>query len=650
MMGVVIYFIVIFIAYLPFIPGIILYILFGVYSFGPDRIILLPNDITSGVIFVGFVGISILMVCSALLRRARPRFVGLIQAALLVGTFLVFYLYNIDKYHVALTDSYEMMAGAVEIIYKHRYSFIHKASFGSSLFIIPFMIVCVDEFMAQLAIVFYAALSYLLSVRLWRELKIFDESEKENYHLFIFLLIVNPMFVSIARTISYEPIVIFLFVLLLHIQLKLLDVSMLNKLRSYLSHIIMMFIMLGLLILIRVNYLVVFGLPTILVLLFFYLHVLSSHKDSTGLHRNVYLYFALTLVFSGLLLLLAEALTPTWFKSSSIPAARMFNIYNLLAHLLCSLYVILSAINAPASRQFFPMQIYVLFKVSVLNIAVGIIMLSMVLYVLRRMLRISRYSFYARYLILLMLIDVFFFSAYSGWQARYLIPTLYLEILLFAKALYGLPMASPNKGVDREKPIPEKPTGSDHRIRVCWRRINWKIVGIVFIILVAVSNATMAVLNWRDDAVIFDNIGTRKDDVEQIFRIIRDFDQERKILFTSLEALAVFYNEKMKLGLEIFFVYEFFLENRVTQRSIKFVVSIIRKFVLDGYAVFYLAGWPEINGYRPSSSFMNVKDFFAILLEKFDYDILLCGHLSKEITQGRKSPTFLLLHIISPAH
>lgn len=616
--------------------GLVNYSIAGVYPFDYDRVVMLPKDADQLALYLIIMGLCSLLLAAFVRLFSVNSFTKYLKmvikdankaffTALLSVLFVILYVLNIDDSHFSIMDSYELMAGALEIAYNQKYSFLHKAAPGASLALIPFLYFQPSEFAAQIAIIVYSALAYIAIIYLWYKVSVYKKEESEYFYIFGLLVIINPMFVAVSRTISYEPI------LLLVVSLLLLKVYNITTGRYGLSDLLLTWALLAYTVAIRVNYIIVIVGPTLLVLL---LYFTWSHIFVTKNVRKLVLallYVALVGVSS---LALGLLLLPEWAQHAP-SMESMFNWKNLSRNLSCTLYILVSAVNTPPSRSLFRFLLIELSKLSALNIVLGLIMFSIFIRGIVDLLRRMELRFFGIYIILLILGNTLFFASYGGWQARYLCVPVLLELFVVAKVICALFINRPGR---------MEPT-SMLKFRIFRLIKNVAAIGLILMTTLAASNSAMVVINWRAESVMMENstqISVKE--LEEVFTYMSK-SPGRKIVFTTYEATAVFYRYKLKANFEIFFVYEFFIRNKIEDVTIKQVLDMISWYLANNYSVFYLAGWPEIDGYRPPTSLLNFGYFYELLLSSSKHSIIEVGPETRRQSWSHTAPIYILLVI-----
>lgn len=621
--------------------GIFSYMITGLYPFGKPPIVMLPIGLLDWIIYL----LVLFSVCILLIlifngKTVAHRIFGFLLIGILGCLFVFLYFFNIDGHHVSIMDSYELAAGALEIAYYLRYPFMHKVPFGASLAIIPFAL-SKDEFIIQIGIISYVILLILLSVKLWRKLLFFGEAEKNYFPIFVFLIIINPMIVAISRTISYEPIMLLILSLILTLHVDLLKYETYVNTKKTIKKLTLLALFFVFIIMIRVNYIVVFVLPSFLTCGLYYLSIfLNAIYKQRRLERKAVFYLVYLLVEAVFLYLLARSLIPGWATNSSA-LGRMFSIRRMLIGILAGLYVVISSINAPPARTLFMYGLFELRKFNILNLILGAIIFVGILKLLIKLLRSNEYRFLAMYLILTMLFNIGFYATYGGWQARYLLPTLYITIFLVAKVIASLVIGTPDLLESKKNSLEN--FKSKKSIVIYYKALR---SAFILMCLIATTNAFIAVFYWNTVPVAFDNsCGILSDDAfSELFQIVKSYsDTKTTILFTSLEALAVFYKYKLGLKIEIFFVYKFFIENTINNKTVEELINAIYTYMFKGYTILYLAGWPEIDGYRPPTSEKSFAYFYATLKQTFNYIILKEGPIRARQSQNLEKQIYELL-------
>lgn len=617
--------------------GVIDHSLAGVYPFDYDKVVMLPRDAMQLIVYLVVVGLSLVLLAGLMLFNLVDRFVSpLRKIARNVDTifpmvalsvlFVILYALNLDDSHFSTTDSYELMAGALEMAYDQKYSFLHKAAPGASLALIPFLYFQSSEFMAQIAIVIYSALAYVTIIYLWRKVNVYGRDESKYFYVFGLAVIINPMFVAISRTISYEPI------LILVVSLILLKMYNITSGKYGLMDFIFLWVLLAYTVTLRVNYLIVIVGPTLLaLLLYFAWKYIFAARDV----KEFVLAFLYIVLVGGSSFALGVVLLPEWAQQGS-SLMRIFDWRHFLGNLPATLYVVASSMNTPPSRSLFGFLLFELSKFSVLNITLGLVLLLVFARGVKDILMRSDLRFFGIYIVLLVLSDVLFFTAYEGWQARYLSISILLELFVITKVMYAIVFAgeSGDKKLD-----PSLGPGLSRRVR------KLAVFSFALMLMLAVSNSTMAVINWQTNSVRMDNSDQLSaKEFEEIFIYI-DKLPGRKIIFTTYEAAAVFYRYKLRADFEVFFVYEFFITHGINNATMKYVLDNMSWYLARNYSVFYLAGWPEIDKSEPSFLSKKFSDFYELLLSNSEYDIIKVGPKTKRQSHYRIDPIYILLAI-----
>ncbi|MEM4676947.1 MAG: hypothetical protein QXY55_03565 [Candidatus Korarchaeota archaeon] len=618
--------------------GAINYLVAGIYPFDYDRVVILPRDIIQFVLYIIVVGLAALLLAAFMrlsylndlfgyLRKIIKSADKALSILVLSILFIILYVLNIDDSHFSIMDSYELMAGALEIIHDQKYSFLHKAAPGGSLALIPFMLLQPTELASQIAIIIYSALAYVAIIYTWYKVNVYEKKESKYFYLFGLLVIANPMFVAISRTISYEPI------LLLVLSLLLLKVYNITTGKHRLSDFLLVWILLVYVITLRVNYIVVIVGPTLLVLfLYFTWSYIISAKNLKGF-VIAFTYLALMGISS---LVSAIALLPEWARQGS-NVAVLFSWRYFIENLPGTLYILASAINSPPSRTAFRFLLFELLKISAMNIILGVIIFRILVTGIIDLLRKKDLRFFGMYVILLMLSNVLFFTSYEGWQARYLCISILLELFVITKAMYAMVFAPSGKYNNIEQ---------THRSKYGLSRYTRMfIISFTLMVMLAASNSAITAISWQSESVRVDNSDQlMAREFEEVFTYINQF-HGKKIVFTSYEAAATFYKYKLRADFSIFFVYEFFSKKGIYNDTIRYLLDEMSSYLAENYLVFYLAGWPEIDGHSFSPSQENYSSFYKYLLSSSEYDIIRVGPETKRQSRFIIAPIYILLAI-----
>lgn len=611
----------------------------GFYPFGYSREVLIPSNLIMLIVVLSVMFLLIFVIIIFLDLELLEKFYSWrhsnkVMALIVAVLFSILYLYNVDGGHVALMDSYELLAGAIQISRGEEYSFLHKAAYGGSLALIPAVLISLDEFVAQLFIILYALLSYIVGAFIWRSIRLESKYEDKYMWLFLILLIVNPMFVAISRTISYEPILLFELSLLILVMTRILNEKYLET-----SRIIVLYLLLGMLLALivsmRVNYIIVIGGPIAFTMLKYYFDKLLVKKKIKLFVSHILLAGAVgVLVF-----LYSRTLVPTWIgrDSGSGMLSILFNIDNFARVIWSSTYIILSFMNAPPARRLFPFMLAALLKASIVNIIVGLLFLSVAYKGWRILYANENTKYISLMLALLVLFDWLFYSMFGGFQARYLVIAIFILTFFFVKGLMVIIANQVNTHPSARKLLIRIPTLD---LKLSKRR---KMIIILFLMFVA-YNSAITVSYWRYPIVKSDNTAnTTHADIEEMFRMIDGYGKYPKIIFTTLEALVEFYKYKMHLKIEIFYVYKYFIINGLTPETFENLVNTIRDYLNRGYTVFYLAGWPEIDGYSFLTPHANYKDYYNFMKRIFDYTFLRAGPIGTRASRYFIGPEYELL-------
>ncbi len=588
----------------------------GIFVYGYSKIVLFP-DIVGFIIYLYGAILTFYLVYSMLCGlEIDQRKMGFIFVVL----FALVYLYKVDSDHFILTDSYTLLANTVDLMDGNglRYNF----SLSFALFILPFMALYLDEFAAQLGIIFYQGLALLF---LYKFLRLY--LPRNASYIIILLVMMNPLYVAVSRTISYEPILFFLFSLNLYMLGRILEKMDKNE-RISMIYLFFEGVILVLISLVRFPYIIIVVIPSYAILILrIIVRISEKSPDVTSFY---YIKHLMALLLMGLVNYL---IVVSLINMNNVVNVVSENVEFSISRFLLLTFMSTSVPNTIPFRTGFLNYIFATGAILFFNVIVEPIVLLLVflgfIYVGKRDRWISGY------LALIALTNISAFSIYREFQTRYLYLCTLVGIIFFGVGLYVLVSQYRTK---------RRNLSRNSRTLIS---LLVKVLLVIFIIInVTILNATIMVSNWDHPAVkIANSSQISKEDIERLYEVIGSYKGEKIIFSSAMVSASYFYNYKYDIGLTIIGLGAILDVYGVNNETLRYILSLINEYVEDGYIVFYIASWPEIDGYHPRDSDYSFSWFYSNLKRSCNYTLLLQGPYTYRTSWKYYAPAYELLLI-----
>ena len=120
----------------------------------------------------------------------------------------------------------------------------------------------------------------------------------------------------------------------------------------------------------------------------------------------------------------------------------------------------------------------------------------------------------------------------------------------------------------------------------------------------------------------------------------------KKVIFSSAATSMLFYYRyRYKADYEIFGLGELFARYPIDWKSLRYLSRVINHYIKEGYYVFFLATWPEIDDYRPHGYEFGYGWIYKKIKETSDYEVLLVGPYVYRVSWKRYAPIYELVII-----
>ncbi len=555
--------------------GIIDRRLVGYYVYGYDKILFLPFNPLSIVCLIIVIVLFYSVIENKELILMNKYNLRIVFLALLVGL-LVFL--NLDGDHSAIVDSYVLLAGAVDIIDGGGIS--TRLCYPSpSLLLVPF-IVMKSEFFAQIGIALYFVVFLLMSSRLIELLT----QEKGLKYLFVVSLVANPMMIVLARTLSYEAILLMLLALQLNLFYYLTNFH--TKGKDYYKALMAFLVVNELIVFVNIPHILIVVAPAIVIL---FLH--NLYRLLEGELRDSLITLLLLLAFSFIYihsawLLLKPRYSPDKILKSFSPTQDI-----LTRHIVLETYLMLLPLNGFPVRSGF--AFYLLKTENMLLLAIFIAPMSVYMFArgIFEGIRNSKTRSLSLHMLFVFVLDFLFFMFYVGWQARYLILMIYIEsVFIF--------MAFPRITKQQIKDTDVVDIGVSKKFLAVVKSVSklLLIASLFYVLLMSTANSSILVYHW-DASSVFDvnSVNATENELISTFEIIKNH-AGKKVVFTYLYALIYFYRYKLGIdNLTIESICQYFRYG-FNEKTFSNFLLVLEYYMGSGYIVFYLAGWPELDG------------------------------------------------------
>ncbi len=517
-------------------------------------------------------------------------------------------------------ESYVALTGALEIINGHGFSYEYYGSVGPALvMVIPFLIHA-SEWIGQLIIALYGAL--LVPLAYWFALR-YGFSELEAL-IFPLIIAVSPFFVVLSRVSEYDIIGTFftaLFFIILSYAIR--------KPRSNIA-VVLLAIFGCTIVLMRIVNLILVG-PLMLVL---------AAKSLREKKLN-FLLPLLVLVVGALIYL---AIFPTERIKIFTGARGAFSFgFHVPAIAAATLSIIFSPLYTPKESIYF----YTNFQRSFNQTP---ILMTTLVFIQLVFILVGFYVFYGRrrgveFLSLtwgVMSLPLIFLF-YRGWQARYILPSLFLTTFFLCVGVSSFI----NGLVARVKGLSSLRTFYFEFRRGSSIKILFKlpkgvfIAGLVFVIVLFSASilneiyvSTGMLMDWGSESSLSEqNILIPVEECRRIFNeaSISGVD----IIASPLAVCFNFYSMQERVNITIFDVYKYAVHNMITPESVKSLMDWLDFQLSRGLKVWYVASWMEFTYYDVDGTLVgNFHEFLEALNQRFYLRTIFVGKIVRTETPG----------------
>jgi len=572
------------------------YLIILINFFHTDFFYNIPSEVLSEILqknkFLNFLLILILAIFShifvKLFIRMKYNPTTTFLIVLLIGIFLRFFMINGN--YTFVFDSYEILTGATEIIAFGNYSYEYRSPPGASIAIIPFLILGRSEFLGQIGIGLYSCLSLVVSYMFIRE---FYMNDNKIPLIFPFLVAINPMFVFLSRVLTYEPIILFIVASLFYLILK-------YKTSKSFFVLVLILILAVFIITIRTPYIIITGITVI------YLLYLNSNRSSFYAplidKRNAFIILFLILS----LLLYFTFFAHSEFEKTHTGARGKISTENLKNNLGSTIYLVTSPINTIYRAIYFRSN-YDNGDIIKFNTYSSVFQILFMLIGLIACLR-QRLTF-TLYLFAIMTSTTLLYLLYEGWQARYFTLVIFIELIFISAGVISF---QEHISKSRKKS----------------KLLTTFYVILIISVIVSFAGDLEGIFIWNTNESKTFNGGAQiePNELKNIIYLAKNNNVDQ--IFTSYAASLRFYTYQSAQEISIFDVYKFSTEHDINRTSLAFLHDNISSRVQAGEKVWYVAGWPELDGHNPGLS-MGFKELFKSLNDEF---------ILKEIFSGKKVP------------
>ena len=448
------------------------------------------------------------------------------------------------EYIIGPHDTFAPAAGALEVISGDGYNYRYLSSPGSSLLLIPFLLISKSFLSIQIALLFYSIFSILIIYILIR--KVYPSNS--------FPALISCVFIAVNPTLVIYSIILFYDMFqILGLLVFILSIVYLSE--RFTAPNVFLYVISGILLFLLKESNIVFILLSGVFFLF-----INKKKSKIKISKEFCIFLILFIFLIG-----GYFINPLTNDRASRDVPNFFHIENIENNLLSTMPYLLHPFSSPNFSGIFKYTTKDFGNLTFVEplLVLGLLLVAIV-YLIKERVELSLLLFGS------IAVNIAFFSLFLKWQLRYYFPSLIMIFVLLAFGFYFL---------------------VNGKFREQYRVIISFVVILIFVLII--QSIIQSVQGVQD-------INSHKGQINN-YLLLNNSDMdvlgeldEGGIIYSSYGPWVNFYINLENYELENYDVYEVFY---YTNDSIPADLEIIRsiKSNLDmGKPVYYLAGWQEL--------------------------------------------------------